>query len=83
MFYELFQVLLEGLTVDGLVSLTLVKGAVLLRPKEQKIMLERPWASDPWLIFDCVADFIDEELQWSEAFHRYVVSELTREGDRE
>ena len=34
-------------------------------------------ASNPWLIFDGVENFIDRELQWSEVFHRSVASEWT------
>ena len=48
--------------MDGLVSLAFVVGAVFLRPGERRIMSEWSRASDPWLIFDCVEDFVDREL---------------------
>jgi len=35
-------------------------------------MLNRYQASDPWLIFNDVEDFIDRELQWRESFHQFV-----------
>ena len=38
---------------------------------------------DPQLIFESVEDFIDRELQQSEAFHRLVVSEQARGKDRD
>ena len=66
MLNELFQVLLEGPTVDSLMPFRFVVGAILLRPRERKVVLERPSAFDPWLIFDCVVDFIVWELQQSE-----------------
>ena len=40
--------------MDNMVSLAFVVGAVLLRSEERRIVLERFWASDPQLIFDCV-----------------------------
>jgi len=62
LFHELLQVLLEGSAVDGLMFLAFMVGAVFLRLGEQRIVLERSQAPDPWLIFDSIEDFIDLEL---------------------
>jgi len=43
------------------------------RPGERRAVLERSWVSELWLIIDCVIDFIDQEIQQSEVFHRSVV----------
>ena len=46
-------------------------------------MLDWFRVSDPWLILDGVEDFIDQEFQWSEAFHRYIASKWIWWVDRE
>ena len=66
---ELFQVLSEGPTVDGLVPFGFVVGAVFLRSEKRGIVLDLSWTSDPWLILDGVEDLIDREPQWSEVYH--------------
>jgi len=65
---KLFQVSSEVPTVNSLVPFTVIVQAVLLRPGQWQIGLDRLWASDPWLIFESVEDFIDQEFQWSEIF---------------
>ena len=48
--------------MDSFVPLIVVKQTVLLRLSHSWIGLDRLWASDPWLIFAGVEDFIDQEL---------------------
>jgi len=50
-------------------SLTLVAGAIFLRPGERAIVLDRFQAFDPQLIFEGVQHFVDRELERSEVFH--------------
>ena len=73
--HELLQVLSESPTLDGRVSVAFVVGALLLKPGERRVVLERSRVSDSWLIFECDKNFVDEEFQWNEVFHRYVVSQ--------
>ena len=79
---ELLRVLPEFPALNGQVSLTFVVGAVILRSKKRRVVLERSQASDPRFIFESVKDFIDRELQPSEAFHRSIASERAWGVDR-
>ena len=59
---ELFQILLEGSTVDDLMSFGFVVGAMFFRPGKQGIVLDWSRTSDPWLVLDGVEDLIDQKL---------------------
>jgi len=80
--YDLLQVLPEGPTMDGLMSLAFVVRTIFLWPGEWRTVLEWSRMSGPWLIFDSVEDFIIQELQQTEAFHRSVPSKRIQGEDR-
>jgi len=60
---ELFQVLLEGPTVDSLVPFGFMVGAILLRIGTRGIVLDWFCTSDLWLVLDVVEDLVDREPQ--------------------
>ena len=64
-------------------NIAFMVGAIILRPKKRRVVLERSWVPDSRLIFESVEDFVDQELQQSEAFHRLVASERAQGEDRE
>ena len=60
---EFLPVPLEGPIVDGIVSLTLMVGAIFLRLGERGIVLDQFRVSDPWLIIEGSEHFVDWEFQ--------------------
>jgi len=74
---EVFQVSSESPAVDSLVPLIVVVRAVHLCPRQQQIGLNGLLASDPWLNFESIEDFIDWELQWSKTLCRPVALDWT------
>ena len=60
--HEPLKLLLKCPALIGQVSLAFVVGAVLLRPKVRRIILQWSRASDSWLILEGVENSIDREL---------------------
>ena len=58
---ELFQVLLEGLTVDGLVSIIVMVGAIFFCFRKRGIIPDWSRAPNSRLILDGVKDLVDVE----------------------
>ena len=64
-----FQVSSEGPTMDELVPLIIMVGAVVLWPRQWRIGQDRLWASNAWLIFEGVEYFVDRKFQRYESLY--------------
>jgi len=65
---ELFQVLLEGPTVDGLVPLTVMVIGIFFCSEKHGIVPNWSLASNSLLVLDGIEDLVDGEPQRSEMF---------------
>jgi len=73
---ELFQVLSEGPTMNGLVSLVVIVGAIFFYSRKRRIVPDWSRALNTQLVLKGVEDLGDRELQRSEMlFHQIVSSE--------
>jgi len=66
---------LKAPTIDGLVSLSIIVGAVLFYSKMQWVVLYGTQKPDLWLVLDGVEDLVDGKPQWGEVLHRLIGSE--------
>jgi len=74
---ELFQVPPKVLTMDGAVSLVVMKGAILFYPRERGVILDRSRMPDSRLLLDGIEDLIDGEPERGEVLCQFEGLEQT------